>query len=408
MIFQRRLQIAFQVLSFLAVSAFLCAVQVPGTVVHYSPASSGIYIGSPGIVILPDGSFVTKCDEFGPQSTEHVSGKTLVFGSKDKGQTWTKLAEVNDMFWATILVYNDDLYLLGNHKQYGDIVISKSTDRGRNWTFPKDENSGRLKIDGQYHCAPVPILIQNGRIWRAMEKMGKENVWGTFQAGVMSAAVDSDLLKAESWEYTNFLPVPPNAPFHHWLEGNTVLTPDGRIVNVLRSGFDGSVERAVVLDVSMDGKTISINPQHNTVDMPGASGKKFTIRYDEFSKQYWALVNPMLPQHQDNNPGRVRNAMALICSPDLKQWVTRAVLLYHPDIKSHAFQYPDWVFDGLDIVAVCRTAYDDEQGGARNYHDANYLTFHRIKNFRTIDSIVAEKTLLQWTNKSYPNEQPAD
>jgi len=31
------------------------------------------------------------------------------------------------------------------------------------------------------------------------------------------------------------------------------------------------------------------------------------------------------------------------------------------------------------ILAVC---FDDEFGGANNYHDANYLTFHRIKNYK--------------------------
>jgi len=35
-----------------------------------------------------------------------------------------------------------------------------------------------------------------------------------------------------------------------------------------------------------------------------------------------------------------------------------------------------------DIIAACRTAYDDGLGGANNYHDANFLTFHRIVNFR--------------------------
>lgn len=35
------------------------------------------------------------------------------------------------------------------------------------------------------------------------------------------------------------------------------------------------------------------------------------------------------------------------------------------------------------MIAACRTAFDDGMGGARNNHDANFLTFHRISNFRT-------------------------
>ena len=42
------------------------------------------------------------------------------------------------------------------------------------------------------------------------------------------------------------------------------------------------------------------------------------------------------------------------------------------------FQYLDWQFDGDDLVAVCRMAWN-----GLNYHDANTVTFHRVKNFRT-------------------------
>jgi len=60
----------------------------------------------------------------------------------------------------------------------------------------------------------------------------------------------------------------------------------------------------------------------------------------------------------------------------------RCILLYHPDVAKHGFQYADWLFDGADIIAACRTAYDDGLGGAHNNHDANFLTFHRFANFR--------------------------
>ena len=50
----------------------------------------------------------------------------------------------------------------------------------------------------------------------------------------------------------------------------------------------------------------------------------------------------------------------------------------------HAFQYIDWLFDGDDIVAVSRTAFDDDEGGACDFHNANYLTFHRFRGFRSL------------------------
>ena len=60
----------------------------------------------------------------------------------------------------------------------------------------------------------------------------------------------------------------------------------------------------------------------------------------------------------------------------------RRILIQHPEVKFHGYQYWDWLILGADILAVSRTAHDDGLGGARNFHDANFLTFHRIEGFR--------------------------
>ena len=82
-----------------------------------------------------------------------------------------------------------------------------------------------------------------------------------------------------------------------------------------------------------------------------------------------------------------RNTVALNCSPDLRSWRMKAQILHHPDVEVHGFQYLDWQFEGKDLAVVCRTAYDDGLGGAHNFHDANYMTFHRIENFRTMETL---------------------
>ena len=115
---------------------------------------------------------------------------------------------------------------------------------------------------------------------------------------------------------------------------------------------------------------------------PGGA-KKFTIRYDAASELYWSLATHRRPSGTRAAQARaaIRNTLALTCSPDLQHWTVRCDLLYHPDIAKHGFQYVDWLFDGDDIIAACRTAYDDGLGGAHNNHDANFLTFHRIAGF---------------------------
>lgn len=57
---------------------------IPGTVVCYQPASTQKYIGSPSLVILPNGDYVASHDLFGPQSFEWQQAKTYIYKSKNK------------------------------------------------------------------------------------------------------------------------------------------------------------------------------------------------------------------------------------------------------------------------------------------------------------------------------------
>ena len=58
------------------------------------------------------------------------------------------------------------------------------------------------------------------------------------------------------------------------------------------------------------------------------------------------------------------------------------IILQHQDTEKHGFQYLDWQFEGNDLVVLSRTAFDDAEGGAHRQHDANFITYHMIKNFR--------------------------
>jgi hypothetical protein len=142
--------------------------EVPGVIINHSPPSSGVYIGSPGIAVLPNGDYLAKHDEFGPRSTEQDVAVTQVFRSADRA-TWSHLATVKGMYWASIFVIGPDAYLMGTSKNHGYAVISRSSDGGRTWTVPENRGSGLLLGDAKYHCAPVPVVVHRGRIWRGME-----------------------------------------------------------------------------------------------------------------------------------------------------------------------------------------------------------------------------------------------
>lgn len=357
----------------------------PGVIINHIPKSTEKYIGSPSICILPNGDYVTSHDEFGPGSSEFRSAITYVFSSSDKGNTWIKIARLEGQFWSNLFVHNEVLYIMGTNKHHGNIVIRRSTDEGKTWSVPYDANHG-LILEGEYHTAPVPVLIQNGRIWRAVEyATAKSTKWGErYGATMLSASVKSDLLNAKNWTRSNTLPYDStylDGNFKAWLEGNVVATKQDKIINILRIHTPNlKDEYCAVVDIDKKGKRAKFNSK-DFIKMPGAS-KKFTIRYDKVSDKYYSLVNYVKEEFSYIQTDRVRNTVALISSEDLKSWEVVDFVLSHPDPLYHAFQYIDWLFEGDDILFVSRTAYDDKEGGAKAAHDANYLTFHKVKDFR--------------------------
>jgi hypothetical protein len=140
---------------------------------------------------------------------------------------------------------------------------------------------------------------------------------------------------------------------------------------------------AAVTHLSADGRTLEFDPQRDFIHFPGGA-KKFTIRRDEQTGDYWALSNPVLPEHAELEAGDVRNAVALLRSRDLINWEVRCLVWHHPDVRRHGWQYMDWEIEGDDLIIASRTAWDDGLGGAHRTHDANLLTFHRLANFREL------------------------
>jgi hypothetical protein len=356
----------------------------PGVVIAHSAASTESYLGSPSLVALADGTLVASHDFFGPGTTRDT---VHVYGSVDRGIHWTRRAEIRGAFWSSLFVHRGAVYLLGTSKQDGDMVIRRSVDNGFSWTQPLDGASGRLRSDARYHCAPVPVIEHEGRLWRAFEDIMGPGGWGSnFRALMMSIPVDADLLVATNWVESNRLGRDPtwlDSKFGGWLEGNAVVTPDDKIVNVLRADFRDPDEKAAIIEVSLDGRTATFDANRGFVRFPGGC-KKFTLRMDPRGGGYWALSNVIPASQRGGNVERTRNTLALLHSTDLRVWNVRAQLLHHPDRVTHGFQYPDWQFDGDDLIAAVRTAFDEEQGEAHSCHDANYLTFHRWKNFRDL------------------------
>ena len=384
--------LAFLLFTVVFVVSLTVNAQVPGTIVTHSPASSGLYIGSPSICILPNGDYLASHDLFGPKSNEFERPVSRIYSSSDKGKTWKQISEINGQFWSKLFVHRGKLFFMGTSKHHGNTIIRSSTDNGATWTDPTDGENGLL-LAGEYHCAPMPLIEHDGRLWRAMEDaMGPVKKWGKrYGAFMMSIPLDADLMKASNWTSSNVLRFDStmlDGHFGAWIEGNAVVDPSGQVLDILRVDDKSTLEeKAAFVKISADGKNATFDVSDGFVKFPGGS-KKFSIRYDQKSKLYWTLTNYVPDEIKANrkgkNPASIRNTQALFSSKDLKNWELRKILLQHPDIVNHGFQYVDWVFEGKDIIFLSRTAFDDGEGGAHNNHDANFLTFHRIPKFRKI------------------------
>lgn len=346
----------------------------PGTVIDHQFASTRQYIGSPSIVVAGNGDYVASHDLFGPGSTSTVSAVSKVFVSHDRGATWNQTAELTDQFWSNLFVHAGRLYLMGTTYEYGKIVIRESLDNGAHWS-----EGHLLTSDTGYHTAPVPMAFRDGKVYRAFE-FHPQGPWGNFQALMLSASDKADLTDPKSWTKSERLAFPAGDEGRTWLEGNALIGLKGEILDVLRVD---NRERAAVLEFSNNKPVV-----RQFVDMPGGA-KKFTIRYDSRSKLFWSLVNPALPGEPltVSTPASVRNTLAMISSPDLTHWSARSIVMQHPDSAAFGFQYVDWQFDGDDVIAAVRASFTDSAGGAHNYHDANFLLFTRVSDFRSAKSV---------------------
>lgn len=339
---------------------------VEGTVVNYlhpedgSYRFSGSYLCSPSLVKLPSGRLLASMDVYGKDAPQNL---TLLFDSLDGGTNWNYVTDIFPCFWGKLFWHRDRLYLLGVSNEYGDLLIGCSEDEGRTWSAPEVLFRGSSHTwELGHHRAPMVILKSHGRLWTGTEYgTWKKRV---FYDALLSAAEDTDLMKAENWVLTDFVGI--NKSWPHILpetagaiEGNAVETPDKEVIDFLRYGEN----KALVLkaDPGDPGKGLEFA---EVLDFP-LGHTKFEIQRRE-DGLYFAMGNPF--------PGR--NVLTLYSSADLRAWKRVCDIVSHPecDIREVGFQYPVFLFEGSQLLVLSRTAWNH----AHSFHDSNYITFHRV------------------------------
>lgn len=365
-----------------------CAETV-GTVVNYLHPDDNCYsfsgraLCSPSLVRHPDGHLLASMDVF---SGNYPQNLTLIFRSDDNGNTWHYSCELMPCFWGKLFIHKGILYMLSVSTEYGDLLIGKSEDGGKTFSAPITllrGSNGKNGFPG-VHKNPQPVVSYNGRIYNTLE-------WGTWGLSsekdyyhavmVMSCDENADLLNPESWSFTPPVKYNPNwegvAPDggHGNIEGTLTIAPDGKLYNYMRYQTD-SEKKILVYSVPEDPDA-PIEYSH-AVSFPG-NLSKFMIKKDAISGKYLAIIS----RRADNSTApRARNLLALVASDDLTNWnlVCDLIDRTNEDPAMVGFQYIDFEIEGDDIIYLSRTAMNK----AKNYHDANYSTFHRINKFRDL------------------------
>ena len=349
-------------------------------IVAHSPASSLAYLGSPSILKTSCGSILISNDEFGPGANLY---KTFINSSTDDGKTWQRVAILDGQYWSSLFNRDDEVYILGVTKVGGNIVLRRSIDCGVTWSVPDSVKTGLFNSTGRFFSAPTPVVKSKGYFWRAFEDH-KPNV---LAATVLRMPAAGDMLDTTKWRLTNSLDGGDNrwlsGKFKGWLEGNLVVTPAGSLKDVMRVYFNELPEKAALIHIDTGSFELKFNPEKDFIDLPGG-GKKFTMRYDDVSGRYIALVNNVLPQYKNQNYERVRNTLSIATSLDLITWKVGQIVLSHADSTKHGYQYADWNIYDSDMYIAIRAAEDDQFGGAKSQHDSNFILFYKIQNVRNL------------------------
>lgn len=360
-----------------------CGEGIGNTVNYLHPddeayAFSGRYLCSPSLLKHPDGYLLASMDVY---AANHPQNLTFIFRSDDGGKSWYYLSELMPCFWGKLFLHHGEVYMLACSTEYGDLLISKSCDGGKSFSSPVTLLRGSNGKNGGegVHKNPQNIVIKNGRLYNTMEWGSWANKAYCHAAMVMSCDLKDDLLNPASWSFSeprrfdHFSKELTELPLRTMtIEGTLVIDPAGKLLNIMRFGKYG---KAIVYEVDEKNPHAPLS-YDRLMDFP-ANLSKFMIKYDEATGRYFSIATRLY----DPEIPKARNLLSLMTSKDLVTWEVVCDLydFRDRDHKLTGLQYVDFEFDGEDLIYLCRTAFN----GANTYHNSNYVTFHRIENFRS-------------------------
>ena len=173
-----------------------------------------------------------------------------------------------------------------------------------------------------------------------------------------------------------------------WIEGN-IISVHGRLRNILRVHLNGraTAGMAAICDLDDDGTAMDYRFSQ-FCPMPGGQCK-FHIVYDDVSGLFWTTVNipvdtftPVEDKLREigfqSVAANERRILILIYSLDAQNWFQAGCVAMTRKMLN-SFSYGSNLVMGDDLLVLSRTSID-----GYNQHNTNFITFHRVKNFRDL------------------------
>ena len=400
--------------------------------------------GSPGVTVLPDGRIIATFSLRGPgaaglpgpkwekQGASAWQGR--VYTSDDGGTSWTH-RRAFPFIHARPFSAGGHCYVLGHA---GDLTIIHSDDNGETWSEPAALTNGQF-----WHQAPCNVLEANGCVYLVMERRVSNRIrcWypGELAPVLMRGRCGSDLTVPENWTFASELPffdalpgaesdpeidyfgipffdcpypegsypVPdrPCAPMG-WLETNVVritdpdhywYDPEGKTFHLWARAHTGGTGFAAVAAVRESGETpgtgemntfLQKNPSGKTcmfVPCPGGQ-MKFHVLHDEQAGLYWLLSTQAtdsmrradrLGDERYNLPNNERRRLQLHFSRNMIDWCFAGIVDIGSTERSSR-HYASMAVHDRDLIILSRSGNEK----AKNAHDGNLITLHKIEDFR--------------------------
>ncbi|HWB00036.1 MAG TPA: sialidase family protein [Pirellulales bacterium] len=359
------------------------------------------YVEGCGLARLDDGALVAVVPvvprlEWSKERRVEQS-RLHVVRSDDRGQTWQPAAELS-YYSGVPWTHKRALYLFANEAgtefRNDNLVLLRSLDGGRTWSPPV------TLFVGHYWNCHTAMVVKNDVLYWAVDDLSLGSKRGPC---AIAGDLTMDPMDPKAWRISKPVPfagVPdsltdPNLTgfTSQYLEPNVIeVAGKLQVLATVKPKRQSTANLCALFDLSDNNQALELTFRQYS-PMPGGQ-LKFCVIRDDVSKLFWATANLVVDSHgimpwwndgenkRNYWGGRIggndRRFLMLLYSLDGLNWFQAGCIAQAKRI-SQSFMYARPVIDGDDLAIISRTSID-----APNQHDADFATFHRVRNFRQL------------------------